>query len=671
MITLLDMLDRTKFFLTKRAAYSTPRSLKFPNGVEVLFPLNSDVYSLNLSAVWNALTIISGHLALMPLSPYERLEGGGSKEATDHPLYSVLKYKPNPYMTAFNWRQAVSVNIELSGVSYNYVYRPSYREIQIYPLISSQTSKHKNDKGGYFYRTRLNEEQFEIPEESVFRIIGMSFDGRAPINPMLKRSRSINLMNRIEDQAQSYFDNSANLTGLIKLPDKNPTDEYLKQFKQRWRQTYEGMKNEHKTGLLYGGAEFKELHFTAEQVQMLASRKFTPVEVARWFNIPVNKLKDMERATYNNIEHMEIEYLMDSLLPRTTNIETSLAFYFFAPEELEKYFFKHNFKALLRADTKSQMEALEIQFRNAIISPNEWRGYTDMNPDPDPSADKKFLPLNMIPRDQSASYFLEDQGGGDDNGDRSGRPRIQVRGVLRARALNRRVITNAYAPIFRKSAEAIVGQEVKDIREKAAELLGEKGNSIGFNEFLDEYYDQAAAGIQERIRQFIDSFGEDMVSAALEEIGSDIDIDVEKFKASYAESGGKRWAASSRRQLQELVKEAARDQEDLLEAVEDRLIEWEEKRAAKYERNEPIRAESAFSKSAWMSAGVGKIAWATNGKSCPFCASMDGVIIGITGTFLSAGQELAPEGSEPLVPSTNIGHPGLHDGCDCSIVPVT
>jgi hypothetical protein len=49
---------------------------------------------------------------------------------------------------------------------------------------------------------------------------------------------------------------------------------------------------------------------------------------------------------------------------------------------------------------------------------------------------------------------------------------------------------------------------------------------------------------------------------------------------------------------------------------------------------------------------------------------LNGKVIEINKWFLSAGDELLPEGvDKPLTTTTNIGHPPYHGGCDCMIVP--
>ena len=82
-----------------------------------------------------------------------------------------------------------------------------------------------------------------------------------------------------------------------------------------------------------------------------------------------------------------------------------------------------------------------------------------------------------------------------------------------------------------------------------------------------------------------------------------------------------------------------------------------------------MKAGAAFTKMVWGGLGVRYLRWRAFGKSCPYCTNMDGHIVAMDGFFLASGAELAPEGTPALKSRQNIGHPPLHGGCDCMIVP--
>ena len=74
-----------------------------------------------------------------------------------------------------------------------------------------------------------------------------------------------------------------------------------------------------------------------EDAQFLESRKFQVTEIARSFNLPPHKIKDLERATFANIEAQNLDYLLDSLQPWLRRIEQSLMIQLFMPGEEREY----------------------------------------------------------------------------------------------------------------------------------------------------------------------------------------------------------------------------------------------------------------------------------------------------------------------------------------------
>ena len=123
---------------------------------------------------------------------------------------------------------------------------------------------------------------------------------------------------------------------------------------------------------------------------------------------------------------------------------------------------------------------------------------------------------------------------------------------------------------------------------------------------------------------------------------------------------------SSRIQLQEVLA----DTESPLEAVTERLAEWAEKRPAKVAANETIRTANAIALEQMRAAGVVRKVWRSSGGSCPYCSSLNGRTVAVEEAFFNPNDFYQPEGADaPLTFTSSIGHPPVHQGCDCSIAP--
>ena len=70
--------------------------------------------ALQSSAVWAATRVISEGVASLPLVLYRR-SGEGRVRASDHPLYNLLKNRPNRFLSSFTFREVLTANALLWG----------------------------------------------------------------------------------------------------------------------------------------------------------------------------------------------------------------------------------------------------------------------------------------------------------------------------------------------------------------------------------------------------------------------------------------------------------------------------------------------------------------------------------------------------------------------------
>lgn len=178
-------------------------------------------------------------------------------------------------------------------------------------------------------------------------------------------------------------------------------------------------------------------------------------------------------------------------------------------------------------------------------------------------------------------------------------------------------------------------------------------------QWLDEFY-----GDPELRSTLLESFLPAFSGYVSEAVGGPV---AASFIQSLAEAYVQHHLDSSRIQLQELVKG-----DDPLTALAERFAEWEEKRPGKVARNELVRAANAAQVQSMRERGVTRMVWvASGGETCPYCAGLDGTTISVEETFFSPGDEYTPEGAErALTFTSSIGHPPVHQGCDCSVEAV-
>lgn len=128
------------------------------------------------------------------------------------------------------------------------------------------------------------------------------------------------------------------------------------------------------------------------------TRQFQIPEVARWFNLPPHKLKDLTRSSFSNIESEQISFVQDSILPWLVRLEQNYQMQLLSPSDKElsgrgRLYFKHIVEGLLRGDAAARATFYREMFAIGAMSVNEIRGKEDM--DPVEGGDIRLVPMNM------------------------------------------------------------------------------------------------------------------------------------------------------------------------------------------------------------------------------------------------------------------------------------
>ena len=94
-------------------------------------------------------------------------------------------------------------------------------------------------------------------------------------------------------------------------------------------------------------------------------------EICRIFRVPPHMVQDLEHATFSNIEHQSIDFVMHTLMPWLVRFEQAINKDLLLPEEQEQYFPKFNVDGLLRGDYQSRMQGYATGISNGFLSPND------------------------------------------------------------------------------------------------------------------------------------------------------------------------------------------------------------------------------------------------------------------------------------------------------------
>jgi HK97 family phage portal protein len=354
--------------------------------------------AMGLMAVWDAVRILAETIGSLPAFVMRRLEKG-STPALDHWLYPLIHVRANPEQTALEWRETMMVHRLLWGNAYAEKQRDGGgRVTALWPLHPDRVRPLRlpDQSLGYEVRLPKGAGAVTLRGDQVLHLRGLSANAVTGVNPLQLAREMLGLSLALQESSGRFFGNGAYAGGVIET-DKHLSKEAYKRLEESINLKHAGLSNIHRTAILEEGLKWHQTTVDPEKAQSLESRRFQVLEVARWLNLPPHFLKDLERATFSNIEEQAIEFVVYCIRPHVVRWEQRLLLDLVPQEEWGKTFIKFKVEGLLRGDIKSRYDAYAVGRQWGWLSADEIRELEDMNPMPHGQGEAYWQPVNVIP----------------------------------------------------------------------------------------------------------------------------------------------------------------------------------------------------------------------------------------------------------------------------------
>lgn len=347
--------------------------------------------ALEMSAVYRAVTLVSSVAAAMPLVTY--------KKGTKDPQRSTLLDDPHPDLTPFEfWRLSYAYRC-LWGNSYSQKVRDGAGRIKwLYPIhpASVRVGKAKpieaNPSGKVFEITTGEGPVTKTPNE-ILHIPGFGYDGICGVSPVRLAAQGIGMALAAERYSGKLF-GSGNLMSGILQTEQRLTQDQAETIQSRWKAKVSGLAKAHETVVLDNGAKFQQLTMPSADAELLASRHFEVVEMARYFGVPPFLMMETERSTSwgTGLEQQSLGFVRYDLHPQ-----------WLAPTEqrITKELtgagteVRYNLDTLLRGDSAARGVFYNMMRQVGAFSANDIREREDLPPIED--GDTYLQPANMQP----------------------------------------------------------------------------------------------------------------------------------------------------------------------------------------------------------------------------------------------------------------------------------
>ena len=373
--------------------------------------------SMQLTAVYACVRVLSEGVASLPLVTYKEKKDGTKVRAVDHPLYYLLHDEPNPEMTSFSFRETLMMHLLLYGNAFAQIIRNGKGDVvALYPLMPDRMKVDRDEHGHIYYEYMKQQDEAAtmktgtviLKPEDVLHIPGLGFDGLVGYSPIAMAKNAIGMASACEEYGASFFANGASPGAVLEHPGvlKDP-----EKVRTAWQEAYGGPHKANRVAVLEEGMKFTPISINPQDAQFLETRKFQIEEIARIFRVPLHLIGDLDHATFSNIEEQSLEYVQYTLQPWLIRWEQAIQRSLFTPEEKKTMFCRFNVDGLLRGNYQSRMQGYSIGIANSFMSVNDVRALEQMDLIPDEEGGNTYMVNGtMTPlRNIGAAYGLDGQ----------------------------------------------------------------------------------------------------------------------------------------------------------------------------------------------------------------------------------------------------------------------
>lgn len=329
----------------------------------------TETSALGLTAVYRAVSIISGTIAGLPLKSYR--DGSDGRQEVG----SFLDNPGGTQFTPFEWTELVLVHLLLHGNAYLlHVYNGAGGIVELYPIHPGLVHVEADQQFGKIFKVMGSDgETREYTPEDLTHIPALGTDGLVGLSPICVARNALGTGIAGDQAAARMFGNGMMLGGMI------TSEEELS--KEDAESILVGLKSKLSSSKNAGDWPFinKNLKFTpwtvpAKDAQFLESREHQITEVARIFGVPAVLLAEDGASTWGSgIAELIRGMQKFTLRPWTSRIEQHLSRLLPAPR-----FVEFEYKSLLQGTPAEEVELLARQVETGLLTLNEARAIMNL-----------------------------------------------------------------------------------------------------------------------------------------------------------------------------------------------------------------------------------------------------------------------------------------------------
>ena len=317
-----------------------------------------DHTAMCVATVFRCVKLLSESVANLPLQ-YLKRKGDIFVETDDSRLDYLLNVQPDYALNAFDFWRQVGQELLLDGNAYIVpVYNLASMKLDRLALCGRGTVSHDTINDIYEVHDLDNGISGQYTEDEIIHIKGLTLrNSKRGVSVLTYARLTMSIAATGDMETQNRFANGGNVRCIVS--NDSSVQGFGEYQDKELEKTAKNLDDRFQTGerivSLPGQVDFKQLSLSSTDMQFLESRKFTVIEICRFFSVPPSFVYSDTSNNYKSVEQADVDFLSHTLNPMLRNIETELRRKLVAPELCHKYKFQFDRRDLFACDLNGMM----------------------------------------------------------------------------------------------------------------------------------------------------------------------------------------------------------------------------------------------------------------------------------------------------------------------------
>lgn len=341
--------------------------------------------SLNAATYYACMLIRCNAFAKLPIHVMRSTDKGGAEKARDHPLYELLHLRPNPYMTAHDFKWATEFQrLHFGNAYWVYIFQNGRikhlhlldsQRVQIYVDNAGILSKEKNAVFYGYNDPKAGLVFYKANQICHFKNFARDGISGTSVSHFIRNTINAEIMagQVITDKYKNGLQDPLIVTYTGELGDE------MKRNIQRKFAEMGGVENAGKVVPIPPEFGVKQLETKLVNSQFFELQGLTTRHIANAFGVKSFQLNDMEKSTYSNVESQNTAFYSDTIQNVVVNYEQVMDYILLSSLDRSRGIFSQiNVDALLRTTLLERYQAHQIGINTGFETPAEARALENL-----------------------------------------------------------------------------------------------------------------------------------------------------------------------------------------------------------------------------------------------------------------------------------------------------